>query len=229
MRSQLNTLQQNQETTRSEQQDFQTDVLDLIRGSMEQVRNKNAAMAEMLHGIASNLASDSSTPLPTLNKGKQRPGEEEPDGLGEVLRQMVETDGATTPNTAEAWDTSRRYCVDTCPQSLRMVYDEYYGRGTFELTPVDGGVDALESHFKSKWRKHFSNSQNLHFSRMKTLVKAIHSVAETRQTTTEHMIDIWEPVFQYTNRNSMSKMVQWLKDQGLIRSGKPRGRNAVSP
>lgn len=106
------------------------------------------------------------------------------------------------------------------------MYNEWYGIGSYEGIPVVAGLEALEKKFKSKWRKHFKNRYNPQLSHVKAIVKAIDKIRVETDNTLDLVIRDWDVVYHTTNKRSAAKMVQWLKDPGIVGSGKPRGKNA---
>jgi hypothetical protein len=58
-------------------------------------------------------------------------------------------------------------CVDD-------IYYEFKGiGGLFEGKPIEGGMEACDARWKSRWRRHFSTADQRRFSRMAMLAKAI--------------------------------------------------------
>ena len=204
-------MEKNQDESRTEQETFQNKVMDILRASMAQFKSKNAAMAEMLKGIAKTLEAEDQPEGPNNETSPEtNPPSAEPDSLTEVLRHMGHAEPTNASTSADNWDPTRRYLMEIQPKSIQAIYDEWYGCGIFESKPVVGGLHALEEKYKSKWRKHFLNSNNLHLSRMKTIIKALNNTALAEDVTVEEVIDEWEHVFQTTNKKSLAKNgVNW--------------------
>ena len=58
--------------------------------------------------------------------------------------------------------------------SVQDIYDEWYGLGKFKDIPIEGGIDAMERLYSSKWRMH-RNPKGFpkRFSRIRMIVTAI--------------------------------------------------------
>jgi hypothetical protein len=68
--------------------------------------------------------------------------------------------GKNQPPPCPADAASRRHQMVLKHHSIQeSLYDESYGLGDCLDKPVVGGIAALETHYKSKWRNHFSASE----------------------------------------------------------------------
>ena len=113
-------------------------------------------------------------------------------------------------------------------KSVQSMYNEYYGKGDFNLTPMLGGLLAMEKKFGAKWRKHIPGGSKF-IGRIKAVMKAIERMAVTNGDSVEASIDKLELVFQAKDggNKTLSKLVDILKKQGIVAvaaSRGPRGR-----
>jgi hypothetical protein len=113
-------------------------------------------------------------------------------------------------------------------KSVRSMYNEYYGKGEFNLIPMLGGLFAMETKFGAKWRKHIPGGSKF-IGRVKAVMGAINSMAGTDGGSVDGSIDKLELVFQAKDggNKSLSKLVDILKQQGIVAvaaSRGPRGR-----
>ena len=60
------------------------------------------------------------------------------------------------------------------------MWEEWFGLNLFSDGPL-GGIEALETKYKSRWRKHFSTGNQKHFSRIKLIVKCIRKICEDKK------------------------------------------------
>ena len=86
----------------------------------------------------------------------------------------------------------------------------------------------METKFGAKWRKHISGGSKL-IGRVKAVMKAIENMAGNVGGSVDDSIDKLELVFQAKDggNKSLSKLVDILKEQGIVAvaaSRGPRGR-----
>ena len=99
--------------------------------------------------------------------------------------------------------------------SVKTLYQEWYGLGPFEGVPISGGIDALETRYKTSWRQGFSSAETQHFSRSFRVIKAIKFMEETKGISTEASIAELEQVFM-ASKKKLSTFVEKLKREGLL-------------
>ena len=84
----------------------------------------------------------------------------------------------------------------------------------------------MESKYKSKWRKHFTVSEEKSFSRLKRIVKAMKAESERSGDSLMDICIGWNEIYDGECKRSLSKMEEWMKKQGIIitksRKGKPQ-------
>jgi len=113
-------------------------------------------------------------------------------------------------------------------KSVQSMYNEYYGKGDFNLIPISGGLLAMEKKFGAKWRKHIPGGSKF-IGRMKAVMRAIENMARSDEGSVDDSIDKLDMVFQSKDggNKSLSKLVDILKQQGIVAvaaSRGPRGR-----
>jgi Centromere DNA-binding protein complex CBF3 subunit, domain 2/Transcriptional activator of glycolytic enzymes len=131
-----------------------------------------------------------------------------------------ETTMEVTTNTNSVM--TRRFFMKAKHQTLRSLYEEWYGIGNF--ADCDGGIDGRERKLGPNWRKHIDRQQ---FSRASRVVAAIQTVMKQNGLTWEAAVEKLEPMFASSNQ-STAKMVENLQTAGILRKGKPRGSNSKS-
>jgi hypothetical protein len=90
-----------------------------------------------------------------------------PSGIQKWTSQATATTGASDTNP----QTNRKtlYRKHTLVSSM---WDEWFGKGDFESNDYPGGIEELEKTGYG-WRKHFSTSEQKHFSRLKCIIKFV--------------------------------------------------------
>lgn len=111
------------------------------------------------------------------------------------------------------------------PESVEEVYNEYKGLGVYEGYPIRGGLEAVETKTKRKWRCHFSAADQKHFSRVIALVGAIDSKVEG-DTTFEEVVEEMEVIFKEKNK-SFSGLIDELQKRGVIQKKGRRKKRSV--
>jgi hypothetical protein len=118
-------------------------------------------------------------------------------------------------------------------KAVQSMYNEYYGKGDFNVIPITGGLHAMEQKFEAKWRKHIKGGSKF-IGRMKAVMGAISRMATTDGGSVGGSIDKLELVFQAKDGGNkcLSKLVNILKREGSIvavtASRGPRGRGVGS-
>jgi hypothetical protein len=107
-------------------------------------------------------------------------------------------------------------------QSLFTMYYEWCGLETSKDQPIVGGFDKCEELFKSSWRKHHTDAQKKHFSRLKKIIQGLKQKVVRDGMPVDEVLDLMEPIYQQHCKKAMSKMVDWMTIQGLIPKGKTR-------
>lgn len=109
------------------------------------------------------------------------------------------------------------------PQSVREMYNEYFGLCEFVSVPVEGGLFGLEKRYGKAWRKHFSPSDSKFFSRMGQVVQAVDLLVDKRMevegaekgATVSATIDEFDAMFVEKKR-SLSTFVAKLQEENLL-------------
>lgn len=77
-----------------------------------------------------------------------------------------------------AGDSLRHHQMVLKHNSIKLLWNKWYGLGDCEDKPVVGGIAAIERHHKSKWWNHFSASEKKHFSRSQIIIWASNTTYE---------------------------------------------------
>ena len=108
--------------------------------------------------------------------------------------------------------------------SIRSLWNEWYGLGEYEGKPMVGGISAIETLKKSKWRIHFSSSEKKQFSRSQIVIRAIIMTIEDSDETLESAINTFEVTYEADAKYSIAKMATIVQNLGLVTRKKARGR-----
>jgi hypothetical protein len=175
-------------------------------------RERDSQLAARLHTMAEGLA----LPSPSIGAGapfpprrRQQQQQESPSPAGDV----------TPPSPGP-----RHHRMVLKHHSIESLWNEWYGLGEFEGKPVVGGIDAIERHDKSKWRKHFSMSEKKHFSRSQIVIRGINATIHDRGETFETTMESFEVTYEAEAKFSMAKMAAIVQTLGLVARKKSRGK-----
>ena len=113
-------------------------------------------------------------------------------------------------------------------QTIYGMYQEWYGLGEHENTPIEDGIAGLEAKFGSKWRKGFHNREKKHFSCVKCIMQALRMQSNTDNLSEYDVAHSWQTVFTNECRSSVAAMDKWVKNKGLVPTRRPRGKSAVT-
>ena len=80
---------------------------------------------------------------------------------------------AATGGPCEGSEELDLNCMRVEKNTLRNVYDEYFGFGSYSGKPVPGGFHAIEVQHGTAWRAHFITAQRAKYSRITRLAKAV--------------------------------------------------------
>ena len=192
-----------------------------VSSMMERFDNKEDQLADHLAAIVDGLRHrsrskrvrvDDNEPqgrLEELEQSNLFPPPLEEGGEGGQEEQKVDNDSGIPVATTRHRCTYKH-------QSLRDIHDEWFGIGAFYNKPVQGGWEVLESQHKSRWRKHFTVSEEKAFSRLKWIVKGMRN---KQSRTKESLMDVcnrWNEIYEGQCKKSLSKMEDWLKKEGII-------------
>ena len=108
--------------------------------------------------------------------------------------------------------------------NLRGIWDEWHGLGSFEGVPMEGGLEAMEATFKSKWRKHLDGQ---HFSRTRRVVLGIREYTASEGVDKATAIEALEAIFKESGR-SVANMVVKLQELGHLKKKAKRGRHQTT-
>jgi hypothetical protein len=117
---------------------------------------------------------------------------------------------------------AKRHTMKGRYQSLHLIYYEWYGLDISKDQPIVGGFKKCEELFKSSWRKHHTNAEKKHFSRLKMIIQGLQKKAVDEGSPMEEVVDILEETYQKSCNKTISKMADWMMQQGLIPQGKKR-------
>jgi hypothetical protein len=111
---------------------------------------------------------------------------------------------------------------------LSSIYKEYYGLEQFAGLPIDGGLHGLESSYKSVWRGGYSASDNVYFSRMKSLVVAMAAKAGVEEGGWNDSVEAVGKEWQrFLTHGGLAGAVKKLQVDGLVVKKGSRHRKAA--
>jgi hypothetical protein len=87
----------------------------------------------------------------------------------------------TTTNTTDEAMPVRPEIKNRHPKSGRAIYEEFYGLGDYVGVPIAGGLAAMDSTYKNKWRLG-DTAYNKVYSRMQQISKAVDSEVDKGRT-----------------------------------------------
>jgi hypothetical protein len=121
-------------------------------------------------------------------------------------------------------DGARRHRMVAKHHSIQSLWDEWHGLGDFLDKPVVGGIAAIETLYKSKWRTHFSSSEKKHFSRSQIVMRAIQTTCDGCDEPFEETIGSFEVSYEVDAKFSIAKMATIVQNLGLVTRKKSRGK-----
>lgn len=107
-------------------------------------------------------------------------------------------------------------------KDLKAFYRHWYGIGDTAQT----SIAVMEETTNRAWRKGFTTSEKIEFSKAKRIIGAIQSEAEKRNI--DIVLDEWnEEIRKKKKTFSLSGTVKWLTEMGFVTTMKPRGSHAT--
>jgi hypothetical protein len=101
------------------------------------------------------------------------------------------------------------------------IYYEFKGIGRlFRGIPIEGGLEACDTRWKTKWRKHFNPADQKRFSRMTMLAKAIDKEV-SEGVALRDVLAKFDHYFLQKKR-SFCALIQLLQTEGYIERKAPR-------
>ena len=181
-------------------------------------RERDGNYADLLRTLAARLrAGDGSSPLPFSppTRPQQQVQQQSPSRVG---------DNQPPPSPADA-ASGRRHRMVPKHHSIQSLFDEWYGLGDSLDKPVVGGIAALETRYKSKWRNHFSASEKKLFSRSQMVIRGILTTVENTDETLDTVINSFELPYKVDVKLLMAKMATTIvQEHGLVTKKKSRGK-----
>jgi hypothetical protein len=181
-------------------------------------RERGCNYADHLRTLAARLrAGDGSSPppiSPQTRPQQQQVQQQSPSRVG---------DNQPPPSPADA-ASGRRHQMVPKHHSIQLLFDEWYGLGDSLDKPVVGGIAALETRYKSKWRNHFSASEKKHLSRSQMVIRGILTTVENTDETLDTVINSFKLPYEVDAKLSMAKMATIVQEHGLMTKKKSRGK-----
>jgi hypothetical protein len=131
----------------------------------------------------------------------------------------TEEDGDYRKATAHLIQIRDVDCVDD-------IYNEFKGMGPFTGSPIDGGLEACDTRWKSTWRRHFNQADQKRFSRMAQLVKAIDKEVGEGVLLAD-VLGRFDTYYRQ-NKRSFCALILQLQSEGFIERKAPRAKRAVA-
>ena len=207
-------------------ENMQHTVMDSVQSMMLRFEAREEALADHLSGIVNGIRGNARSVRRKIRHSYE--GEEEGEEKVECSEDLEEARNTEELECDEFGIpvTVKSHHIKFKHQSLFSMHDEWFGLHSSKNKPVEGGLDALETSFKSKWRKHFTPSEEKAFSRLKRIMKAIKEDSIRRKKDTIEVCCEWNEVYEGECKKSLSKMEDWLKQTGFISTAAPRGKAA---
>jgi hypothetical protein len=125
---------------------------------------------------------------------------------------VVETRADTINAGASVMLLNAQHHLFSGHASATSMYNEWYGKASFHDKPCQGGIDSMENSSKF-WRKHFSSAEQMRFSRLMRVVKAI-SIQNDQGRQLLEVLDEFDLLFGQAG--SITKLIEILKEKKYI-------------
>ena len=182
-----------------------------VAAMMKRMDERESALADHFESLAEGIRRGRNVRRKVVNDGQQESKED--------LEEKQEQE-------ADPHDIPSSHHIQYKHATLLSIHDEWFGEGIYKNVPVPGGLEALELSHKSKWRKHFSGSQDKAFSRLKRIVRALKDESNCSGHTIIEVCERWNSIYSTECKKSLSKMEDWLKTSGRLPKAAPRGKTA---
>jgi tetrahydromethanopterin S-methyltransferase subunit G len=104
-------------------------------------------------------------------------------------------------------EAARGHDIQETFECVKDMVDCWFGRGRYFNMPIEGGLKACEDAYRSGWRKHYTPSQKVRFSRLKRVAEACDG--------DRHRIGMLENEYQKSKR-SLAGVVEMAQNEGWI-------------
>jgi hypothetical protein len=122
----------------------------------------------------------------------------------------------------ECLEKAKRHLMKPSYQSLHVIYYEWYGLESSKDQPIVGGFERCEELYKKTWRKHHNPREKKQYSRLQAIIRGLQKKAASEERRMEQVVDILDPIYQGECKKSLSKMVTYMTERGLIPVGQKR-------
>jgi hypothetical protein len=99
--------------------------------------------------------------------------------------------------------------------TVTELYHEWYGTGPFIGIPINGGILAMETRHKNKWRCEYSTGQKQAFSRIQRIMKALTRLHTAGRPIDDILLE-FDEIFVGEARKSLSNFVSILQRRGYL-------------
>ena len=137
-------------------------------------------------------------------------------------QQVQQSPSRRSDNQPPSPDRARHHRMVLKHNSIQKLRDEWYGLGDCLDKPVVGGIAAIETLYKSKWRTHFSASEKKYFSRSQIVIRAINTTCDECDEPFEETIGSFEVAYEVDAKFSIAKMATIVQNLGLVTRKKSR-------
>ena len=149
-------------------------------------------------------------------------------------KQQEEQDNSTLKKVSGSKPSFRSKSFKTAI-TIKEMYEEYYGLGSFKGVPIVGGFYELEKKFKTKWRtkEHYIAKETALFIRWKKSMEGLTEASKVREgdeswgrVSASHAA-IWA---EHLRQGGLAGLVEKLQELGYIKkSGSRKKRTSASP
>jgi hypothetical protein len=108
---------------------------------------------------------------------------------------------------------------------LETIYYEWYGLESYKDNPIVGGFERCEDLFKFNRQKQHNFGQKKHLSCLTIIIEGLHRKAEIEGSNVMDVVDGLASFYQGDCKKSMSKLEDWMIQEGLIKKGKSWASN----
>ena len=113
--------------------------------------------------------------------------------------------------------------------SVAAMYKEWYGLEEFEGVPIEGGIDALEKQWGTKWRSGYTGAMQKRFSKRKMIITAISKAKTARgDDTIEKTISALEEDYKNAANESNFVEIYLVKEYGYHEKKQRKTKNPAT-